>query len=83
MSEGAVGLSTTPDFCLALSRVSMLVVLAIDGRDPVGMGRTIADVALETVAGCAAGLATAGGGTLTTDVTSGAGGATALMMASS
>jgi hypothetical protein len=61
----------------------MLVVLAIDGREPVGMGRTIADEAFETVAGWAAGFATAGGGALTTEVAGGAGGATALIIASS
>jgi hypothetical protein len=47
LSDGATGLSTIPDFCLALRRVSMLVVLAIDGLPPtpVAIGRTMAEEA--------------------------------------
>ena len=49
LSDGAVGLSTIPDFCLALSRVSMLVVFAIEGRPlmAVAIGRTMAEDAFE------------------------------------
>ena len=49
LSDGAVGLSTIPDFCLAFRSVSMLVVLAMEGLPPtpVAIGLTMADEAVE------------------------------------
>ena len=69
MSDGDVGFSTTPDFWRAFSSVSMFVVLAIDGRPPVAIGRTMADAAFGRPPDDerAAGLMSEGGGALTTD----------------
>ena len=87
LSDGAVGFSTTPDFCRAFKSVSMFVVFAIDGRPTivVAIGRTMAEEALgrPPAVGSEAGLATAGGGALTTDVAGApSGGAPPLTMAS-